>query len=52
MSFKKYTASNKFLDKYVGKKKLGKGAYGDVFLVEHEGNNYALKIIDRKKMEG
>ena len=24
----------KFLDKYINKKKLGKGAFGDVFLVE------------------
>lgn len=51
MSFKKYTSSHKFLDKYLSKRKLGKGAYGDVFLVEHEGNSYALKIIDRKKMD-
>jgi len=36
MSFKKYTASNKFLNRYLSKKKLGKGAYGDVFLVADE----------------
>ena len=35
-----------FLDKYKNKKRLGKGAYGDVYLVEDEqGTLYALKLI-------
>ena len=35
-----------FLNKYTNKKKLGKGAYGDVFLVEDEnGKEYALKLM-------
>ena len=31
---KKYPVGTKFLDKYINKRKLGKGAFGDVFLVE------------------
>ena len=43
----------KFLDKYINKKKLGKGAFGDVFLVEDEqGLPMALKMIDKKKLQG
>ena len=43
----------KFLDKYVNKRKLGKGAFGDVFLVENEeGLSMALKMIDKKKLQG
>lgn len=38
-----------FLDKYRNKKRLGKGAYGDVYLVEDEQNNlFALKLISVK----
>lgn len=42
-----------FLGKYVNKKKLGKGAFGDVFLVEDPNQlQFALKVIDRQKMSG
>jgi serine/threonine protein kinase len=42
-----------YLSKYVSKKKLGKGAYGDVYLVEDEkGEKYALKLIALTKFEG
>lgn len=36
-----------FLDRFKNKKRLGKGAYGDVYLVEDtkDGINYALKLI-------
>ena len=37
------------LGKYKYIRKLGKGAYGDVVLVEDsEGNNFAIKIISKK----
>ena len=40
-----------YLNKYTSKKKLGKGAYGDVHLVEDEnGKEYALKIMSLKKI--
>ena len=43
----------KFLDKYINKRKLGKGAFGDVFLVENEeGLSMALKMIAKKKLQG
>lgn len=42
----------RFLDKYTNRKKLGRGAFGDVFLVEDDdGKLMALKLIDRKKVE-
>jgi serine/threonine protein kinase len=38
-----------FLGKYENKKRLGKGAYGDVYLVEDDkGTQYALKLISVK----
>lgn len=38
---------------YKNKKKLGKGAFGDVFLVENSKKElFALKVIDKKKMSG
>lgn len=41
-----------FLEKYKNKKRLGKGAYGDVYLVEDEkGTEYALKLISVKMIE-
>jgi serine/threonine protein kinase len=41
-----------FLDKYQNKKRLGKGAYGDVYLVEDKkGSIYALKLISVKMIE-
>jgi serine/threonine protein kinase len=41
-----------FLEKYKNKKRLGKGAYGDVYLVEDEkGTLYALKLIAVKMIE-
>lgn len=37
------------LQKYKNKKKLGKGAYGDVLLVEDpNGKEYAVKMISNK----
>lgn len=30
---KRVNASSKFMNKYINKRKLGKGAFGDVFLV-------------------
>lgn len=51
-SNKRLKAANTFLGKYVSKRKLGKGAFGDVFLVEHEGKEYALKVISRSKIDG
>ncbi len=41
-----------FLEKYKNKKKLGKGAYGDVYLVEDlKGTLYALKLMSVKQIE-
>jgi serine/threonine protein kinase len=41
-----------FLEKYKNIRKLGKGAYGDVFLVEDENNQeLALKLITVNKIE-
>ena len=40
----------KFLDRYISKKKLGKGAFGDVYLVEDSkggGELMALKMINK-----
>ena len=38
-----------FLGKYKNKKRLGRGAYGDVYLVEdHKGKSYALKMVSLK----
>lgn len=34
MSAKRLSADSVFLGKYISKRKLGKGAFGDVFLVE------------------
>ena len=51
---KKFGSQCTFLQgEYKNKKKLGKGAFGDVFLVE-DGNKelFALKVIDKKKMSG
>ena len=44
----------KFLDRYINKKKLGKGAFGDVYLVEDSkgGELMALKMINKKKISG
>lgn len=40
------------LEKYRTKKRLGKGAYGDVYLVEDEkGSLFALKLIQVKMIE-
>ena len=36
---------------YHRKKILGSGAYGRVELVEKDGIQYALKIIDKKQLE-
>lgn len=54
MSGKRLSVDSVFLGRYTSKRKLGKGAFGDVFLVEEQpgGPQFALKIIDRKKMEG
>ena len=42
----------KFLNKYTNKQKLGKGAFGDVYLVEDDsGKLSALKMIDKKKIQ-
>jgi serine/threonine protein kinase len=50
---RKTVAASIFLEKYVNKKKLGKGAFGDVFLVEDPSQQlFALKVIDKKKLEG
>jgi serine/threonine protein kinase len=39
------------LGKYKNKKKLGKGAYGEVLLVEdNKGQQYALKLITMKSL--
>jgi serine/threonine protein kinase len=41
-----------FLEKYENKRRLGKGAYGDVYLVEDDkGTLYALKLISVKMIE-
>lgn len=41
-----------FLGKYKNKKRLGKGAFGDVLLVEDEdGKEVALKMITKKMLE-
>jgi serine/threonine protein kinase len=41
-----------FLEKYKSKRRLGKGAYGDVYLVEDDkGCLYALKLISMKMIE-
>jgi protein-serine/threonine kinase len=41
-----------FLGKYATKKRLGRGALGDVFLVEDDnGKLYALKLIQVKKLD-
>ena len=41
-----------FLNKYKNKRRLGKGAYGDVYLVEDEtGQQLALKLIATKMIE-
>ena len=40
------------LGKYKNKKKLGKGAYGDVLLVEDpEGKEVAIKMISKKILQ-
>ena len=50
---RKSAAQSVFMGKYTNKKKLGKGAYGDVFLVtDPQGELFALKVIDKKKLEG
>jgi serine/threonine protein kinase len=50
---KKFNAATTFLGEYSNKKKLGKGAFGDVFLVENKkGELFALKVIDKQKMSG
>ncbi len=49
---KKLTAASVFLGKYASKRKLGKGAFGDVFLCQYNGEELALKVIDKKKMQG
>ena len=39
------------LDKYKQRRKLGKGAYGEVLLVENsKGESYALKLISMKSL--
>lgn len=39
------------LNKYRSKRKLGKGAYGEVLLVEDKnGEQYALKLIAMKNL--
>lgn len=41
-----------FLNKYKNKRRLGKGAYGDVYLVEDDkGQLYALKLISVRMIE-
>jgi len=41
-----------FLEKYKNKRRLGRGAYGDVYLVENEkGELFALKLISVKMIE-
>jgi hypothetical protein len=45
---RKFTSKSVFLGKYVCKKKLSM----NVYLVEHEGVELALKVIDKKKMLG
>ena len=41
-----------FLEKYKSKRKLGRGAYGDVYLVEdNKGTSYALKLISVKMIQ-
>jgi serine/threonine protein kinase len=41
-----------FLDKYKNKRRLGKGAYGDVYLVEDDnGTLFALKVISVRMIE-
>ena len=42
-----------FLNKYKNKRRLGKGAYGDVFLIEDQekGEQFALKLISVKMIE-
>lgn len=41
-----------FLGKYKNKKRLGKGAFGDVVLVEDaDGNEFALKMIKKKMLQ-
>jgi len=48
----KYLNQLMFLNKYKNKKRLGKGAYGDVYLVEDEkGTQLALKLISVKMIE-
>ena len=44
----------KYLDRYINKKKLGKGAFGDVYLVEDSkgGELMALKMINKEKISG
>lgn len=40
-----------FFDKYINKRKLGKGAFGHVYLVEDkQGKEYAMKLISREKI--
>ena len=40
------------LGKYKNKRKLGKGAYGDVLLVEDpDGSEWAIKMISKKILE-
>lgn len=41
------------MNKYINKRKLGKGAFGDVFLVQDPDEQlFALKVIDRQKLTG
>lgn len=41
-----------FLERYKNKKRLGKGAYGDVYLVEDEkGHLFALKLISYRMIQ-
>ena len=41
-----------FLNKYQNKRRLGKGAYGDVHLVEDDnGEQFALKLIEVRMIE-
>lgn len=51
---KKFAVQSTFLGGlYTNKRKLGKGAFGDVFLVEDGKKElYALKVIDKQKLEG
>ena len=42
-----------FLDQYSSLRKLGKGAFGDVYLVEDlSQQQMALKLIDKLKLSG